>query len=133
MEIKTSSRTDGRVVVTVFHLKGDLDLKSNAQFEQTVRDSYTEGTRYVVLDLSEVRYISSAGLRGIHSVFNLLRSEDVSEDDSQIKKGVRDGIFKSKHLKLAGPSTNVQQVIAMAGYDMFMEIHPDVDTAIASF
>jgi anti-sigma B factor antagonist len=133
MEINSSPRTDGREMVTVFHLKGDLDLQSTPQFEQTVRRSYEQGTRYVVLDLSGVRYISSAGLRGIHSLFNLLRSEDKSEDDSQIKKGVRDGIFKSKHLKLAGPSQNVQQVIAMAGYDMFMEIYPTVDAAIASF
>ena len=133
MEIKSLSRTDGRVVVTVFHLKGDLDLKTTPEFDKFVRNAYTEGTRYAVLDLSEVRYISSAGLRGIHSLFNLLRSGDETEDDSQIKKGVRDGIFKSKHLKLAGPSQNVQQVIAMAGYDMFMEIHPSVDAAIASF
>ena len=133
MEIKTDSRIDARVVVTVFHLKGDLDLQSSGQFEQTVRSAYKEGTRHVVLDLSEIRYISSAGLRGIHAIFDLLRQGDSTENDSQIKKGVRDGVFKSKHIKLAAPSKNVQQVITMAGYDMFMEIYPTVDQAVASF
>ena len=133
MEITSSSRTDGRVVVTVFHLKGDLDLQTHTQFEETVRKAHEAGTRNVILDLAAVRYISSAGLRGIHSIFDLLRAGDASENDSQIKKGVREGVFKSKHIKLAGPSKNVQQVLAMAGYDMFMDIYPNIDEAVASF
>jgi anti-anti-sigma factor len=133
MEITSSSRTDGRVVVTVFHLNGNLDVDSHDQLEQMVRKAYVEGTRYVVLDLAAVRYLSSAGLGGIHAVFHLLRTGDATENDSQIKKGVREGVFKSKHIKLAAPAKNVRDVLAMAGYDMFMEIYPTIDEAIASF
>jgi anti-anti-sigma factor len=133
MEITSTPRSDAKVPVTVVHIKGDLDVKSHGDFENHIRQLHANGTRHIVLDVQGVRYISSAGLRAIHSMFNLLRQEDAEESDSTLKKGVREGVFKSKHLKLAAPNRNVEQVITMAGYDMFMEIHPDVETAVRSF
>jgi anti-anti-sigma factor len=133
MEITISSRTEGNVPVKVFHLKGDLDMKSHQDLENRARDEFAEGTRYAILDLTEVRYISSAGLRAIHSIFNFLREGDSTEVDALVHKGMRNGDYKSKHLKLVSPSKNVLQVITMAGYDMFMDIHPNVESALRSF
>ena len=134
MEITTTvSRSDGKVPVKIFHLKGDLDMKSHQDLENRARDEFADGTRHAILDLTEVRYISSAGLRAIHSIFNFLREGDSSEVDALVHKGMRNGAYKSKHLKLANPSKSVLQVITMAGYDMFMDIHPDVESAVRSF
>jgi anti-anti-sigma factor len=133
MEITVTSRTDRNVPVKIIHLKGDLDLKSHQDLENRAREEFSTGTRYAILDLTEVRYISSAGLRAIHSIFDFLRQGDSSEVDDLVHKGMRSGLYKSKHLKLVGPSKNVQQVITMAGYDMFMEIHPDIESALRSF
>ena len=133
MDITTSLRTDGKVPVTVLHLNGDLDMKSHQELENWVRQAYAEGVRYVLFDLTNIRYITSAGLRAIHSAFNLLREGDSAETDSVVQKGMRGGVFKSTHLKLVNPSRPVREVLTIAGYDMFMEIHPDVNTAIKSF
>ncbi len=133
MEITITSRTEGRVPVTVFHLKGDLDMKSHQDLENRARQEFEKGTRFAILDFSEVRYISSAGLRAIHAIFNFLREGDSAESESAVQKGMRTRGYKSRHLKLANASKNVRQVITMAGYDMFMEIHPDVDSALRSF
>jgi anti-anti-sigma factor len=133
MEMTTTSRTDGKVPVTVFHLKGDLDMKTHQDLEKRARESFASGARYMVLDLTDVRYVSSAGLRAIHAIFNFLREGDSGESDSVVQKGMRSGLYKSRYLKLASPSKSVQQVITMAGYDMFMEIHPNVDSAVGSF
>jgi anti-anti-sigma factor len=133
MEITTSSRTDGKVPVTVLHLKGDLDMKTHQDLENQVRQAYAEGVRYVLLDLTNLRYLTSAGLRAIHSAFNLLREGDSTESDAVVQKGMRGGVFKSAHLKLVNPSKSVREVLTIAGYDMFMEIHPDVDIAMRSF
>ncbi len=119
--------------MTVLHLKGDLDMKTYQELENRVRQAHSEGVRYVALDLTNVRYITSAGLRAIHTAFNLLREGDSAESDSVAQKGMRGGVFKSAHLKLVNPSRPVRDVLTIAGYDMFMEIHPDVDTAIKSF
>jgi anti-sigma B factor antagonist len=133
MEITTSSRTDAKVPVTVLHLKGDLDMKTHQDLENQVRQAHSEGVKYVLLDLTNLRYLTSAGLRAIHSAFNLLREGDSAESDPVVQKGMRGGAFKSAHLKLVNPSKSVREVLTIAGYDMFMEIHPDVDTAIRSF
>jgi anti-anti-sigma factor len=134
MEITVRSHTEGRVPVKVFRLKGDLDMKSHQDLEKRAREEFaTEGARHAILDLTDVRYISSAGLRAIHSIFNFLREGDSTEVDSLVHKGMRDGAYKSKHLKLVNPSKNVLQVITMAGYDMFMDIHPSVESALRTF
>ena len=133
MEITVTSHTEGKTPVKVFHLKGDLDMKTHQDLEKRAREEFATGTRHAILDLTEVRYISSAGLRAIHAIFNFLREGDSTEVDSLVHKGMRNGVYKSKHLKLVNPSKNVLQVITMAGYDMFMDIHPNVESAIRSF
>ncbi len=132
MEITTSSHT-GRVPVTVFHLKGDLDIKTSNLLEEQAQNAYTQGTRFVILDFTGVRYVSSAGLRAIQKAWDILRKDDSTESDSVLKKGVREGVYKSHHLKLAGLSQQVLQVLRISGYDMLLDIFPDIDSAVKAF
>jgi len=46
---------------------------------------------------------------------------------------VRKGTYKSPYLKLANPSRDVQNVLNMAGFDMFLAIYPDRKAALAEF
>jgi anti-anti-sigma regulatory factor len=86
-----------------------------------------------LLDLSQVPFVSSAGIRGLHYVFNLLRTDQVAESDQAISKGLRDGTFRSPHLKLLNPNEHVRNLLKTTGYDMFLEVHHSLDTAIDSF
>lgn len=132
MEIATS-QYHGRVPVTVFQLKGDLDANTYEQLETRAREAYAAGMRDLVLDLAGVPYLSTAGVRAINSLFNLLRTEAPSESDSAVRQGLQDGTFKSPHLKLLNPTPRVTDVLNMAGVDMFLEIHSDLGVAVASF
>jgi anti-anti-sigma regulatory factor len=123
----------GRVPVTIFHLKGDLDGNTYEQLQNKADEVFQAGTRHLILDLSEVPFISSAGIRGLHYVFNLLRTDSVSESDQAISKGLRDGTFKSPHLKLLSPNQNVANLLKVTGYDMFLEVHYKSDEAVKSF
>jgi hypothetical protein len=42
-------------------------------------------------------------------------------------------IYKSPRLKLVNPSPTVSHTLSLAGIDMFLEIHDDLQKAIASF
>ena len=64
MEI-TVSQEVGRVPVTVFEVSGLINLGSADQLEQQAQADYEKGTRYLLIDLSEVDSLSSAGLRSI--------------------------------------------------------------------
>jgi len=123
----------GRVPITVFHIKGDIDGNTYEQLQAQANESFQSGARHLLLDLSDVPYISSAGIRAFHYIFNLLRSDPDAEGDDTIRQGVRDGTFKSPHLKLLNPNAGVARVLGMSGYDMFLEIHHDLKEAAHSF
>jgi anti-anti-sigma factor len=132
MEIEVSQHT-GRVPVTVFHLRGDLNVNSYEQLEARAREAHAAGVRDLVLDLSGVQMMSSAGIRALNTIFHLLRTSDPGESDEAMHAGLRDGTFKSPHLKLLSPTQNVQDILTMSGIDMLFEIYGRLPEAIASF
>jgi len=130
MEILVSYE-QGRVPVTVFHLKGDL--MEGEELQARAKEAFENGTRYLLLDLREAPYISSWGLRGLQYVHSLFRTDAPDESDAVVKPGLRDGTYKSSHLKLLKPPESTMKVLSLAGYDMFLEIHRNLKEAIASF
>jgi anti-anti-sigma factor len=132
MEI-TVSHEQGRVPVTVFHITGDIDAATYEKLEKQAGQAIQDGVRYLLLDLANVPYISSYGIRGLSQIFNWLRDKANKEDDASLSKGLRDGHFKAGHLKLANPTPRVLDVLTTTGVDMFLEIHSDLKKAIGSF
>ena len=132
MEI-TVSHEQGRVPVTLFRIRGELNVATHEQFLQAVREAHQAGARNLLVDLSEVGYISSAGIRALSDTFKLLRGDSPAESDMAMAQGLRDGTFKSPHLKLLHPSPQVLEVLKIAGVDMFLEVHSDLREAVASF
>ena len=129
----TVSHQQGRVPVTVFHIKGDVDTNTYEQLQTQARQAFESGTRNLLLDLAEVPYVSSAGIRAMNNIFNMLRADTPTESEEAMSQGLRDGTFKSPHLKLLNPNPQVVQVLTMAGVDMFLEMHRNLQTAVASF
>jgi hypothetical protein len=125
------SNEQGRVPVTVFHIKGDLT--SGEQLQTQAQEAFEDGTRDLLLDLREVPYISSGGLRALHYIYMLLRTDAPEESDEAVRAGIRAGTYTSPHLKLLKPSETVMKALSLAGYDMFLEIHQNLKKAIASF
>jgi anti-anti-sigma factor len=132
MEI-TVTQEQGRVPVTVLHVKGDVNAATADQFLEEAQKAYDDGARDMLIDLSGVSLLSSAGLRALHNIFNMLRSDSPEESDEAVRKGLTDGTFKSPHLKLLSPDKNVTQVLSMAGFDMFLDIYDNLKKAVASF
>jgi anti-anti-sigma regulatory factor len=126
------STEQARVPVTVLTLKGRFDATAQKQFLAVAEKEIQSGARYMALDFSGVDYISSAGVRGIDRIFDLLRPHTVSSDEA-MQKGVRDGSYKSPNLKLANLQPRVLEPVKMVGIDMLLDIHPDLKSALASF
>jgi hypothetical protein len=89
--------------------------------------------RYLLVDLEDVGFISSAGLRALHEVHNLLQGNIGEEAERAVRRDVVTGTYKSPHLKLLKPSENALRALRVAGYDMFLEIHQRRTEALASF
>ena len=127
----TVSQAQGRVPVTILHVAGAVT--TNQELEAHAKAAYDGGTRNILVDLTEVPYMATAGLRALHTIFTLLRADTPEESDATTKAGIAAGTFVSPHLKLLNPNAYVLEVLKVSGYDMFLEIHHDKQQAIASF
>ena len=134
MEIKVFTE-NGRVPITVLHVDGDIDSSTFNAFQAKADEVVDGGTRYILVDLSHTKFISSAGFRAFNNLFNKLRAlnPDANLSEDQIKEGIRKGTYKSPHLKLLNLSENARTSFELAGFDLFIETYTDMQTAIASF
>ena len=134
--METKSFTEnGRVPVTVIHVDGNIDSGTYEQFLAHANELMKNGARHILVDLSHVKFVSSAGLRALHDVFTQLRALDpgASPHDVEVKKGISAGLYKSPHLKLLNLSPEARMAFEMAGFDMFIGTFTDKAAAIASF
>jgi len=134
MDVKISTE-QARVPVTILHVDGDIDSSTYDDFLSKAQKLINEGTRYMLIDLAHVPYVSSAGLRAIYTIFKDLRAvhpeENVSEE--QMETAARMGTYKSPYLKLLNVSNNVSGVFQMGGFDRYIESFTDRERALASF
>ena len=134
MEVKAFTE-NGRVPVTVMHVDGNIDSLTSEAFQAAANDSIAKGARHILVDLSHAKFVSSAGLRALHDVFNQLRDldPDTSMNDDDVRQGIGAGTYKSPHLKLLNLSPEARVGFETAGFDMFIQTFTDMKTAVASF
>jgi hypothetical protein len=129
MEV-TTWRETGAVPVTVLQVKGDLTAAE--PLVGRAQAAFEDGARNMAIDLSQVNFISSAGLQAIHVIYMMLRGADAREDQAAVS-GIVSGDYKSVHLKLVNPTRNGRKALSTAGYDMFLEIYDTISSAVGSF
>lgn len=112
MQDKTSltidSRPDG---VTIVHMVGDLDSMGTHMIQKTFETALLERGLQVIVDLSEVEFISSAGMAML-----LVRG-----------KSLRQG---GGRLAIASANQRVMEVLTLAGFHELFEVYPTVDAAL---
>ena len=128
-------KENGRVPVTVMHVDGNIDAQTYEQFQAKADELIDQGTQYLLIDLSHSPFMSSAGLRALHQIFNSLRAHDtdnpISEQD--VRRGISAGTYKSPHLKLLNLSKETRTAFELSGFDMFIQTFNNKEDAIASF
>jgi anti-anti-sigma factor len=132
MNIKVSTE-QGRVPVTVVHVEGNIDSSTYEAFHSDVEKSIKGGARNILIDLSQVAFVSSAGLRSFNILFNRLRDLSPDVSDEEMHKGISAGTYKSPHLKLLNPSKETLATLEASGFSMFIDTFKDLKTAVASF
>lgn len=136
MEI-TVSQEQGRISISVIKVSGQLDGQSYEALITKAREVVDGGIRNILLDLSELTYISSAGLVSLHTIALLTRGEDLPDPEqgwSSLKSmdRSRDGGLQ-KNIKLLNPRPEVTSVLDMVGFSAFFEVFTDKQKAIDSF
>lgn len=125
MEI-TVSQAQARVTVTILQPSGEIDSSNYQEFSDATREAIEGGSaQHVLLDLGEVTYISSAGLRAINEIFLMFRKKYPNE--------VSNTQEKSHRLKLLSPQERVREVLSISGVDSFLESYNNLQDALASY
>jgi anti-sigma B factor antagonist len=100
--------------VRILALDGYLDAHTAPQFEKAIEEEFGAGRHRLVVDCSQLTYISSAGL-GVFMSF----IEEIREAGGDIK--------------LSGIVPKVYQVFEVLGFPALFDIVPDVDSAVRRF
>ncbi len=117
MKLVTVTQTCGRVPVTVFQLGDRINMGNSEEFEQAAKGANAAGGRNMILDLSKVPSLTSAGIRTILGIHKMLAEAKDSME----------------HLKLVNPMPAVREVLDIAGLLKYIGIYGSVEEAVASF
>ncbi len=113
------SEVKGAVPVTVLRLKGDLDGKTYTGLEAKANELIEAGTSNLLIDMSGVGFMGSAGLRALHGVHNRLKTAGPGGGAGQ--------------LKLLKPSDAAKRVFKTLGFDKYFSVYEDLESALNSF
>jgi hypothetical protein len=125
----TSSQIQGDVTVIVLHLNGHLHGDTEPQLLDRARQAYEDGSKYLLLDLSGVEVLTSAGLRAIHKIFNLF----TPQSDIEIIHQHGAEPYKSPYFKLVCPNPKIYYVLNIAGFLQNILIYNNMEDAVNSF
>ena len=131
------SQAQGSVPVTVIKLDGQLDGQNFQELISKAQELYGTGARDFLLDLSDLTYISSAGLVALHSVALMARGEQLPDMEGgwaayrSMGRSSEAGV--QKHVKLLNPRSEIMGVLDMVGFSSVFQIYTDSDEAVNSF
>jgi anti-anti-sigma regulatory factor len=134
MEIKTEQAGE----VTILRPQGDIDASNFQALLDHVRSSYDAGTRRVLLDMSQVPYMSSAGLVAMQGIIKILKGEGAPDEEAgwdafhDIDRERESGM--QQVFKILGPQPPVDKSLEMVGFKgQYIEVYTDESAALASF
>ena len=98
--------------VAVFVLNGRVDSIGAAEMDEVLQAAAGEGRTKMVLDMSKVQYINSAGLRTLADILTQNRANN-------------------GNLLLVSLSPKVERVFKIIGFDKFFEVYDSTEAAVA--
>ncbi len=104
--------TEKQGAVVVVKLKGRLDAVTAPSFEQRCLKWLEAGESRFVVDLGELEYISSAGIRSILNIADMLKAQDGG-------------------LALSRTSGMVEKVLEIADIPSMLPLYPTLEEAVA--
>ena len=112
-------QVQGQVHVTVLHLRGWLDAQSEEMLLAAARDSYDEGSRFMLMELAEVDTLTSAGMRAIQRVYKVFTPEEEKD--------------KAARLKICNAPPQIYHVLGITGFLQNIPNYESTQAAIDSF
>ena len=118
-------------------LDGQLDGSNYRDVITSVKDAYDSGARYLLMDLSNLSHISSAGIVAIHNSILIMRGGEPLDPEMgwSTIRSIGDDVDRTteKNLKILNPQPTVDRSLELTGFKSFLEIYTEKEEALASF
>jgi anti-anti-sigma factor len=125
----TTSQIQGDVSVTVLHLKGHLHGATERELLDRARQAHEDGTKHLLLDLTDLEVLSSAGLRAIQNIFKLF----TPQSDMEVMHKRSDDPYKSPYMKIVCPNPQIYYIFNIAGFLQNILVYSNFEEATNSF
>ncbi len=100
--------------IDMVYIKGRMVSTTSWQVGELLNDLIENGSTKMLLNLQDVEYVSSAGLRSILVAAKLVQSND-------------------GELRICSAREDVAKIIEMSGFDSLINLHADESEAVAAF
>ena len=127
------SQVGETVSITVLRVAGNMDGSTSAEFDTVSQKVLDEGAENILLDLKNLVFMSSAGIRSINSIYYALHNYGKEDFKEEVSKGIRQGNYQAPHLKILNPPDQALKAFKLVGIDMYIGIYSDEKDAIKSF
>lgn len=101
----TITNEEGKVPVTVVRIDGHVDASNASDLESRAMRAIGSGVKNMLIDMEKVTFMSSAGFRSIHKIYQALDPEG-----------------GSGHMKILNPSDEISRLIRTLGFDNFVAV-----------
>lgn len=128
---------DRSLPIAILAIHGELDGSNFQDLIDKGKELYQSGTRNLLLDLSDMPFMSSSGLVALHSLILLLRG--LAPHDAQSGWDAFHAIDRERgsgtqtYVKLLNPQPKITLTLQKTGLDEFFEVYGDLPAALASF
>jgi len=124
-----TSQVEGDVSVTVFHLQGHLHGPTEKELFELARQSFDGGVTHLMLDMSELEVLSSAGLRAIQNIFKLF----TPQEDIELMRQRGDEPYKSPYFKIVCAKPEIYYILNITGFLQNILIYNNLEDASKSY
>ena len=134
MEI-TISIHEANEPVAVMNIKGNIDASNYVEIVNKAQEVYNNPVRNLILDLSEVAFISSAGLVAIHKIALIYSGgkQEVEQEGKETRPDFTHHANARKRVKLLNPQPDVDRTLETSGLKLFFKVFDNLDSALKSF
>ena len=132
----TLEQAKGKIEIMVLSIHGDLDASNYQEAINTAKQAIEQGAQYLLVDMSNITFMSSSGLVALHSIARLMSGDNPPDSEHgwqafhALDQDLDGGL--QERVKLINPPPKVDNSLEITGMKHFFEIHDDIETAIAS-
>ena len=115
----SSEEVQAGVPVSIFYLRGWLDAQGEGLLLEEARKASDGGAQYLLIDMSDVDTLTSAGMRALQKVY-LIFTPKLDQ-------------LKVAHLKLCNAPPQIYNVLGVTGFLHQIPMYESIDAALESF